>query len=326
MTTQTISQLEKLNLTTEFFSEEQLGLIERAIACYHVKPFIYDRWGYEKPLTEISSISCENLNPVDKDVFGSGDQWVICSDHLGGSDYSGGLVNKSNKEAFWEKFGEIDGVYSVYGGMGSYDVAIALHAIAEGMCEVFDGLCDYPLIDDDRHSQLEHDKQNEAWESWASSEFENKLAKHIKKLLFNEINEDSPEWKAYAASYLEKHSEEIDLEGLLDDLEVDSIDLVLDDGTVTRDSLQSLFCYVANKASEYWQNSEGDSMWIDVDKVVKAIALDDVLCNSPTNEIVSENSETWELEITLDGIDIREYGWIPARFKRVDPNQLSLPV
>ena len=46
--------------------------------------------------------------------------------YLSGSDYSGGSVTVSNHRLFIEEFGELDGVHNVYGGYGSYGVAIRL--------------------------------------------------------------------------------------------------------------------------------------------------------------------------------------------------------
>ena len=56
---------------------------------------------------------------------GKGPVFVLPA-YLSGSDYSGGSVTVSNHRLFIEEFGELEGVHNVYGGYGSYGVAIRL--------------------------------------------------------------------------------------------------------------------------------------------------------------------------------------------------------
>ena len=93
------------------------------------------------------------------------------SDFLSGSDYSGCLVERANYREFLEQFGELDGVHEVYGGHGTYAVAVRIDALTDEMAELFAGLEDYPLIDDESHSELEMEAAEEAWDSWARSDF-----------------------------------------------------------------------------------------------------------------------------------------------------------
>jgi hypothetical protein len=99
---------------------------------------------------------------------------------------------------FLEEFGELDGVHNVYGGYGSYGAAIRLdvwRAAAERTgCAWFgadpdtatcdeDGACchqmrawleeleSYPVANEDDLFQVEMEAQDEAWESWAESDF-----------------------------------------------------------------------------------------------------------------------------------------------------------
>ena len=46
-----------------------------------------------------------------------------------GSDYSGSTVERSNYREFLEEFGEQDGVHEVYGGHGTFAVAVRVDAI-----------------------------------------------------------------------------------------------------------------------------------------------------------------------------------------------------
>ena len=40
------------------------------------------------------------------------------------------------------------------------------------LTELVDGLEDYPLIDDDMHSSVEMEREDEAWESWVRADLE----------------------------------------------------------------------------------------------------------------------------------------------------------
>lgn len=82
---------------------------------------------------------------------------------LSGSDYSGDLINKSNHRVFLERFGEVEGVYETYGGYGSFGIAIRLDVYNsnEEIKEVIDGLEEYCIIDEEDHSALEYEADQE---------------------------------------------------------------------------------------------------------------------------------------------------------------------
>jgi hypothetical protein len=106
------------------------------------------------------------------------------------SDYSGSLVEKSNCRYFLENFP--DDVIRTYGGHGTEGIALNPHKVTE---EVYEALCaleNYPLLDDELHSELETEAVDEAWESWCRADF----IKAVEKLLKVEINEGQ-EGKVY---------------------------------------------------------------------------------------------------------------------------------
>jgi len=109
------------------------------------------------------------------------------SDFLSGSDYSGCLVERANYRVFLEEFGERDGVHEVYGGHGTYAVAVRVDAIDEEMAAVFDALEDYPLIDEETHSELELEAENEAWDCWARGDFVRELESRFDEDGFGEL-------------------------------------------------------------------------------------------------------------------------------------------
>jgi hypothetical protein len=83
--------------------------------------------------------------------------------YMSGSDYSGGSVQCSNHKAFLDKFGKIEGVYDIYGGFGTYGIAIRLDVYEDNLeiKEAIDNLDDYPLFDEEAHSELEMEWQQE---------------------------------------------------------------------------------------------------------------------------------------------------------------------
>lgn len=88
----------------------------------------------------------------------------IIPDLLSGSDYKGDSVTKSNHRSFLHLFEKVEGVYDLHGGFNTYAVAIRAD-VAESNLEikdVLDGLEDYPLINEEDHSDLEIEWQGEA--------------------------------------------------------------------------------------------------------------------------------------------------------------------
>ncbi len=177
--------------------------------------------------------------------------------YLSGSDYSGGSVTVSNHRLFIEEFGELEGVHNVYGGYGSYGVAIRLdvwRAAADGDCTWLgtdsetascdeDGPCphqirewlksieDYPVYDEDDLRQVEMEAQDEAWESWAESDF----VRELEKSFPDDIEE----------------------------LEV------VDSG-----KFRVWFEELRESANVYWENEEGNSAHVDIERV--AAKLEDI--------------------------------------------------
>lgn len=105
-------------------------------------------------------------------------------DLMGGSDYSGNALERSNHDVFLEQFGTVDGVLDVYGGFGTYGVLIRrdVYDSNEDIREQIDRLENYPALDDEHMSGLEVRAQDEAWESWACADFRHALGKRFPDL------------------------------------------------------------------------------------------------------------------------------------------------
>jgi len=112
----------------------------------------------------------------------------LIPDDLGGSDYSGGLTQKSNYQVFLGRYGHRHGIYKLWGGFGTYAIAIHKDRLEdEDIKKDLYGLQDYCILDDEAHSDLEHEAENEAWE--------NGVRDDIRKLLVEELKDyfDDPE-------------------------------------------------------------------------------------------------------------------------------------
>jgi hypothetical protein len=157
---------------------------------------------------------------------------------------------------FVEEFGRLEGVHNVYGGYGSYGVAIRLEVWRAGAdrtgCAWFnadpeaatcdeDGACihqmrawldeleNYPVADEDDLCQVEFEAQDEAWDSWAESDF----ARAIKGAFPDDVEDlevtDSGRFRAWFEELREAanvfwenetgNSAHVDVERVADELE-----------------------------------------------------------------------------------------------------------
>lgn len=104
-----------------------------------------------------------------------------------GSDYSGsGLVAKANYESLLEEAnrlsedelgGDTSWFQTFHGDHGTYAIMFHVDKTPPEIIEMLAGLSDYPLISDDKHSELQVEAQNEAWERWAESDYRRALEK-----------------------------------------------------------------------------------------------------------------------------------------------------
>lgn len=109
--------------------------------------------------------------------------------YLSGGDYSGSLVEKSNYEAISEMLGGTEDEEpdadmkevawaALSGGHGSYSIFIfRRQAIPDELYEALKSLHEYPLLDEERHSRMELESRDEAWENSYRSDFKSALEK-----------------------------------------------------------------------------------------------------------------------------------------------------
>ena len=116
--------------------------------------FSYDRLHHEK-------YSYHTDEPIE----------VVVPRSMGGGDYSGTTYHRSNYDVFLENFGDVEGVYSLHGGYGTFAVAIRADLVNEEIHDAIAGLSDYPVLDEDALSMYEDELEQEAWENWARHDF-----------------------------------------------------------------------------------------------------------------------------------------------------------
>ena len=107
--------------------------------------------------------------------------FVFVPDDAMGSDYGGsGAVSKSNARALRElaeelKLSDGAGFWTLSGGHSSYGVAFRLNLRSAELVRVLEGLADYPLIDEELHSETECEEQSESWSNVYARDFAREL-------------------------------------------------------------------------------------------------------------------------------------------------------
>jgi hypothetical protein len=115
--------------------------------------------------------------------------WIVPG-RTSGSDYSGSLVERSNYNVLREMCEMCEESdypadappfwVDISGGYGTYALAFHLERTPEDIKEQIVALESYPLADEDAHSQLEIEAQDEAWNNWAAREYRQALEKKFR--------------------------------------------------------------------------------------------------------------------------------------------------
>ena len=113
------------------------------------------------------------------------DELFLMSRYFGYSDYDNScMVERSNYKLFMEEYEKEPGVFAVYGGYGTTDIAISLNWLldpvnedkANEIIDLLNGLNDYPCIDDEDMSNMEYDAFIEALDRFEISDCSKLLA------------------------------------------------------------------------------------------------------------------------------------------------------
>jgi hypothetical protein len=95
------------------------------------------------------------------------------------SDYIGGTVERSNYEVFLQRFGHLNGVYTLCGAGTVRGVLISreLYNTNAEIRDTIKGLSEYPALDDEHLSKVEHELFEESWEDWIKRDIISELKK-----------------------------------------------------------------------------------------------------------------------------------------------------
>jgi hypothetical protein len=239
----------------------------------------------------------------------------VLPDYCGGSDYSGSLLEVTNYKALLGMIPDDyeDGLeYVTYtGGHGTFALAIRIDALTEEILESLESLDDYPLLDEGLHSELEIEAQNEAWDSWAKSEFKTELGRHM--------------WTVFESSTrADQRAEETD-EAYQTRLNATEEYLSDECGGISDSDLGELFYKMADRANIYWENEQGSDMAIDVERVVSRgleAPRRDANDSSPDHWQEYKRTSYNELcALIRDAMSATKYDLGIVRF--VDPDQLT---
>jgi hypothetical protein len=220
-------------------------LSERVSRLYHVELIVPETtWRSE---TELSTSYGDWHKPKSDET----DVWALI-EYTSWSDYSGSLVDKANHKTLTDSFDAAsfeDGIDYIdyHGGHGTRALAVRLSSLdaddpdgwLESIVDTLEGLEDYPLADESLHSEMEMESQNEAWESWAKSDFERALLKTLQAHF--EAQDNFREWLEYC-----------DVSDFATDAQV-----------------SEWFYTLADTSNTYWVNEQGEDMTIDVEDVLK---------------------------------------------------------
>ena len=141
----------------------------------------FDSYRDTKP-EDLARLSYGDLKPLDKHQEPT-DTDFVTPELLSGSDYcSSGSVEVSNHRVWLERYGKLPNVYDVYGGYGTFAVAIRLDSLTPEMIEDLNALEDYPVLDEEDHSEVEMEAEQESWENCYRSDFTKALAQKFPDL------------------------------------------------------------------------------------------------------------------------------------------------
>jgi hypothetical protein len=144
------------------------------------------------PLADVSKLSYSRLRRLDE--FRQENEFaarVYVPSLLAGSDYSGGSLTLSNFNVFKDQFKSLQGVewWELFGGHGTYAIAIRATCTNEEMVEFFEQLAKYPVADEDDMSEVERNAEDEAWDSWIRSDFTRELKKNFNEETIDELTD-----------------------------------------------------------------------------------------------------------------------------------------
>lgn len=164
-----------------------------------------------------------------------------------GSDYAGGLYNRSNYRVLLKMAEQLDQdpnivpddcrpwFVTVSGGYDTFGIVFHKERTPDEIVESLSSLADYPILDESDYSEMEMEKTDEAWRSFYEREYTRQLEKRYAE--------------AAEGDYVDG-------------------DVIFDLDDVDGDDLYEHFREAADGANTYWE-SGSDGMNINIDRVVE---------------------------------------------------------
>lgn len=135
-----------------------------------------DSWFYDE---ENDPHPWKSFIPIDKKIITENDWMDIpCTMH---GDYCGYLEYESNYRSILKEFPICKEVYGDFGS-GKLIIRISDFLENEDLQEVVKSLLEYPIYDENDSSELQMEKENEAWDNWVKSDFSRFLSERFDNL------------------------------------------------------------------------------------------------------------------------------------------------
>lgn len=205
----------------------------------HVHNYTGDHWEYN-PIEGGGHYDLGSLVTVVEDKDNPPDMWAEVP-YTASGDYSGYAdVGISNYRVIEEEFKDDPDIAFVSGGYGFQAVIYRTNTKNQEILDMIKKLENYPLLDEDSHSHVLLELEDEAWDNWARHDFVRALGKK-----FPDIEDD-----------------------------IDALD---------NDAVFQIFNTARDEANEYWEQ-ETSGAWIDIDKIVACVTVDDLNVDPQTND------------------------------------------
>ncbi len=179
-------------------------------------------------------------------------------------DYVGSLVERSNMKVLEDTFDFV----TIQSWPYSTETAVIWFSDLEFICdnpekfhellEMLDGLENYPLLDEGQWSEEESEATSEAWENCYCSDFRRELVKIAEKQLSKYFDLHTFD-KGYNCHYQNKKAEAV--QRLIYKIE----------DKLTDENLWEACRALEDKTNTYWENESGNSMYIDLDRLLKPV-------------------------------------------------------
>lgn len=188
-------------------------------------------WGYREVPEPDSGVSWSDVKDSWRNLDEEPEHCWYEVPYTSHGDYVGGAVEESNYNELLEMCKQADQPYAIaIGDFGSRALFIRDDADDDELLRVIRKLDDYPVVDEEAWSEVEREREEEAWDNWVRSDFVHELTKHF----------DLEEWEP------------------------------------TDEESAELFERLRERANVYWVHETGDSVFIDLKRIVQEAALDDL--------------------------------------------------